>query len=261
MRREALSFPALAAVAALGLACCVLLNAGVARRQSWVREDRVGIQLPESGALESAFLFGMGMRRLAADLGLIRLLLYYGGSEDEFPGAEAADGRREAVEGHEGHEGHGHAAFDSDHPERSFGGGRYPLLGPMSMRILDLDPSYSYPALFTAGALAFNLNEPQKAQWLLEYALKRDPGNRQYHEYLAAVGAHRKGTPKGVIEILERLVLDPECPTMMKNLLGFLYFKNGQREKAIAIYREIARDSRDQGYRGIAERMLRRLGA
>ncbi|MBI5881846.1 MAG: hypothetical protein HZB91_01880 [Elusimicrobia bacterium] len=238
-----------------GLGMCVLLNAVFSRRQAALTADPVGIQLSESGALESAFLFGMGMRRLAADLGLIRMLLYYGGSEEEFSGGAP----READEDHD-HASHAHALFDSDHPERSFGGGRYPGLGPMAMRVLDLDPSYSYPTLFAAGALAFNLNQPQKALWVIEYAMKRDPMNRRYHEYVAAVGAHRKGTPKGVIEVLERLVLDPECPTMMKNILGFLYYKNGQKAKAIGIYRGILSESRDPSYRGLAERMLQRLG-
>ncbi|MFA6318958.1 MAG: hypothetical protein WC943_16230 [Elusimicrobiota bacterium] len=255
--------PALPAVLAGGLALCVLLNAVFARRPWTAQADQVGIQLAQDGALESAFLFGMGMRRLASDLGLIRLLLYYGGSEEEFPGAAAAAGHEDD---HDHDAEHGAAGgrhrheYDVDHPERSFGGGRYPLLGPMAMRVLDMDPSYSYPVLFTAGALAFNLNEPQKALWLLDYAMKRDPLNPRYHEYVAAVGAHRKGTPKGVISILERLVLDPECPTMMKNVLGWLYYKNGQKAKSVGVYREILRDSRDQGYRGIAQRMLERLG-
>ncbi|MBI4678242.1 MAG: hypothetical protein HY748_11725 [Elusimicrobia bacterium] len=248
----------------LGCVLCVLLNGVFSLRRPPVPADPVGLQLEESGALETAFLFGMGMRRLASDLGLIRMLLYYGGAEEEMPGEAPVEPAGSQAHGH----GHGHehrhgrsSHYDPGHPERPFGGGRYPRLGPMAMRILDLDPSYSYPALFAAGALAFNLNRPQEALWVLDYAMKRDPGNLRYHQYVAAVGAHRKGTPKGVIGILETVVLDPECPTMIKNMLGFLYFKNGQKAKAIRVYRQILEESRDPSYRGLAERMLRRLDA
>ncbi|MBI5208854.1 MAG: tetratricopeptide repeat protein [Elusimicrobia bacterium] len=241
---------------AAGLALCALLNAvlAVSRRQA-PAVDEVGIRLDERGALESAALFGVGMRRLASDLGIIRMLLYYGGEEDDLPVGQD-DGS------HDGHEGHRHyGSFDPEHPERHYGGGRYQRLGPMAMRILDLDPSFSYAALFAAGALAFNLNRPDEALGVIDYGLKRDPKNLQYQRYAAAVGCHRRGNPEEVIRIMEPVLLDPDCPTMIKNLLAFLYYRSGKKDKAVRLYTDIYENTRDQGYRDLARRMLGRLGA
>jgi tetratricopeptide (TPR) repeat protein len=187
------------------------------------------------------------MRRLAADLGLIRLLVYYGSPESEG----------------DKHEEHGHAGetFDPKHPENFWGGGKYPGLGPRARRILDIDPSLSYATLYAAGALAFNLNRPQEALDVLSYGLRRDPSNLQYHAYVAAIGFHRHGDTGSVMRILEPLLKSPDCPTMIKSMMAFLYRRTGRREKAIRLYREILETSRDPGYRRTAEKRLKALGA
>ncbi|MDD5629566.1 MAG: hypothetical protein PHU21_10915 [Elusimicrobia bacterium] len=223
-------------------AACALLN-GVGLRLGpapWPLRQSLG---PDS-ALETAALLSLGMRRLAADLGLVRMLIYYGTPESG---------------GHEAHEEHeGHDPFDPAHPELSWGGGSYPELGPRALRILDADPSFSYAALLAAGALAFNLNRPEEALRLLDYARSRDPRNSEYQAYVAAIGFHRRGDPQGVISRLEPVLRAPDCPVMVKHLVAVLYVRAGQRGKARNLYREIRDTSKDAGYRRMAEAALAR---
>jgi tetratricopeptide (TPR) repeat protein len=227
-------------LAALGL--CAALNSFSLRLRpaAWP----LGQGLASESALETSALVSLGMRRLAADLGLVRMLIYYGSAED-------------GPEGHEAH--HHHSRFDPDHPELSWGGGLYPELGPRALRILDADPSFSYAALFAAGALAFNLNRPQDALRVLDYALNRNPRNHEFQAYVAAIGFHRQGDAQGVISRLEPVLGAPDCPVMIKHMVAYLYAKSGQDGKARALYREIRDTSKDPGYRRMAETALERL--
>jgi hypothetical protein len=107
--------------------------------------------------------------------------------------------------------------------------------------------------------LAFNLNRPEDALRVLDYALSRDPHNLQFQSYIAAVGFHRHGDAKGVISRLEPVLGTPDCPVMIKHLVAYLYAKSGQRQKALSLYREIRDTSKDAGYRRMAEISLQRL--
>jgi tetratricopeptide (TPR) repeat protein len=230
------------ASAALGLFLVLALNTLSMRLrpvQFPMRQGLVG-----ESAVETSALVSLGMRRLAADLGLVRLLVYYGSHE-----AGCQD------PGHHHH----HGRFDPDHPELSWGGGRYPELGPRALRILDADPAFGYAALFASGALAFNLNRPEDALRVLDYALSRDPRNHQFLAYVAAIGFHRRGDAEGVVRRLEPFLSAPDCPVMIKHMVAFLYEKSGQRRRAIELNREIFGASKDPGYRRLAEAALRRL--
>jgi len=224
-----------------GLCCCGLLNALSLRVQpvGWT----LGQGLAPESALETSALVSLGMRRLAADLGLVRMLIYYGGPEG----------------GPEEEEAQLHSRYHPEHPELAWGGGRYSGLGTRALRILDADPSFSYAALFAAGSLAFNLNRPEDALRVLDYALSRDPRNPQFQAYVAAVGFHRHGDAAGVISRLEPVLGTPDCPVMIKHLVAYLYVKAGQRQKALALYLQIRDTSKDAGYRRMAEVALERL--
>jgi tetratricopeptide (TPR) repeat protein len=237
--------------AGAALALCALLNSLSLQVRPTLWPMRQG--LSEDGAIETSALVSLGMRRLAADLGLVRLLVYYGSSESGPCGTSDAAGE------HGDHRGHAH--FDRDHPERSWGGGRYSELGPRALRILDADPAFSYAALFAAGALAFNLNRPDDALRVLDYALSRDPRNHQFQAYVAAIGFHRRGDSREVIARLEPFLGAPDCPVMIKHMVAFLCERSGRRGRAIGLYREIQGASKDPGYRRMAEAALKRLGA
>ena len=223
------------------LCCCAVLNFLSLRVRP--ADCSLGQGLAPESALETSALVSLGMRRLTADLGLVRMLIYYGEPEG---GPEVGEAQL-------------HSHYDPEHPEFAWGGGRYSELGTRALRILDADPSFSYAALLAAGALAFNLNRPEDALRVLDYALSRDPRNLQFQAYVAAVGFHRHGDANGVIRRLAPVLGTPDCPVMIKHLVAHLYAKDGQRQKAISLYRQIRDTSKDAGYRRMAEVALERL--
>ncbi|HBL17120.1 MAG: hypothetical protein A2X36_01505 [Elusimicrobia bacterium GWA2_69_24] len=201
------------------------------------------MRLGAEDAVTGAALLSLGMRRLAADLAFIRLLIYYGTPEDE--GGAHDDG-------------HGHGS--GTHGEEDYGAGCYAELGPRIQRILDMDPFWKYPVLYGAGALAFNLKRPEEALALLRQGLAAAPRDPQYLSTLAAVGLQQRGDTAQVIGELTPLLADPETPTMIKHLVAFMNQRLGRREEAIRLYREIL-DSRDDSYRALAREALGRMKA
>lgn len=224
--------PVLAAACLGSFVLCAGLNGLSARLSPCPPSLRQGRALSPDTAVESVSLYSLGLRRAAADLGLIRMLIYYG----------TGDGS------HEHHE-HEHSSDD----------GKYTELLPRALSIVDSDPSFTYAALYASGALAFNLNRTEEALQLLQYSLSRDPGNFQLRSYAGAVGFHKKGDIKNVIALLEPALGFPDCPTMIRHLVAYLYRKDGRTEKARALYKEILEQSRDEGYRRMAEAALREL--
>ena len=178
----------------------------------------------------------LGMRRLAADVAFIELLQYYGTPEHP----EGADERTHALHG------------------RDYGGGYYPQVYSRTLRILDLDPHFRYAALYSAGALAFNLNRPAEAVRLLEYALKLDPKQWKYQIYLAALAYQKTENFPSLVQELEAAAQDPECPALFKNILAGLYVKMGRLSDAVRIYQDLI-GSRDPDYRVHAERQIGKL--
>lgn len=230
----------------VGVAACCALNGALRLRLPTPSTNGPEIRLSADSAVEDAALFGLGMRRLAADLGLVRLLVYYGTPEEagvvvEEPGS--------------------HPFTGMEHVEKSWGGGSYGQLGPRAERILDIDPGFTYVAIYASGALAFNLNRPDDALAVLRYALARQPDSLELKEYVAAIGFHRHGNREEVARILEPMLSQPDCPTMIKSIMASLYLKMGRRDKAVALYRDILETSRDAGYRNLARRMLAALGS
>ncbi|MBI3299474.1 MAG: hypothetical protein HYZ75_15010 [Elusimicrobia bacterium] len=189
---------------------------------------RGGVSLAGEGVVAGAALWSLGMRRLGADLGFINLLVYYGTHDED-------------------HDGHEHAAA-----------GGYEDLLPRARRIRALDPYWSYPVLYAAGALAFNLERPDEALALLDEALALRPGDRELLATVAAVGFQKKGDLTAALERLMTAVDGPDAPTMLKNMAAFMNERLGRRETAARLYREIL-ESRDASYHEAAERGLARL--
>lgn len=168
-------------------------------------------------AVETVGFYGLGMRRAAADLALIRMIIYYGTPEDE----EAH------LLGFGDHAGHHHSA------------GRHPDLRDRARSVLEADPSFTYAALWASGALAFNLDRPDEALDLLETALARDPRNFQLRSYVGAIGFHKKGEPRKVLEVLEPVLGYPDCPAMIKHLMAVLYRKTGDLARSRVLYEQL----------------------
>lgn len=212
------------------------------------------IRSPAAGAASDMLALALGARRLFADVWFIRLMQYYGSSElRHHDGDEDDDPRFEWLKPEDAR-GHHH-----DHRELN-GGGRYSEFFARSRHVLEIDPAFTVAGLYGAGSLAFNLNRPDEAVALLEYALKYSPREWKYLKVIAAIGYSRKGgDPAAVAESLAPLLKDPDCPVMLKQQAAFLNKKIGNYAAAAAIYADIASTSRDMFYVRNAERQLEAL--
>lgn len=185
-------------------------------------------------ALSDAGVLSLGIRRLAADIWFIRLMQYYGT--------------------HQCLDHHHH-----DHGDHDAGTGKYPDIFPRSRHILGLNPYFTHAGLYSAGALAFNLGRSDEAIELIEQAKRYKPSEWKYNAYLAAIGYRLAGNPGKVADILAPVVRDPECPTMIKQLVAFLNKKIKRYRAAAEIYADIAMTSRDPYYIRNSRRELAKL--
>ncbi len=179
--------------------------------------------------VEILTLLNLGLRRLAADIEMVRLLIYYGSSE---------------------------AMADDLNPPK--GVPLYPGIFPRAREILSLDPSFSYVRLYAAGALAFNLGRPDEALELMREGLILEPDNSKYKAYIAAIAFSQKGDERQAVEALGPYLHSPKTPSMIKNVAAFIYLRLKEWPQAAELYQELL-NSKDAGYRKEAKKMLRKI--
>jgi len=224
---EKSSSPWREAVAAF--AAVALLNAVAALATPSIFPDPSRMRVVPQDAARTGALLSLGMRRLAADISFIDLLVYYGEWELGISEQENENGR-----------------------------GRFFEFKDRTLRILDLDPYFTYVALYSAGSLAFNLDRPQEALEVLDYAARFMPKEWKLRAYSAAIALKMKGDAEGVRRELMPVLQEPDCPTQLKSMLAFLNRRLGHREEAIRIYQDIL-ISRDPSYVGIARKALEEM--
>ncbi|HBB66467.1 MAG: hypothetical protein A2X28_09620 [Elusimicrobia bacterium GWA2_56_46] len=179
-----------------------------------------------------ALALSLGFRRLAADVWFIRLMQYYGAPPE-------MDG--------------------SSGPEPEFGGGTYPDFLPIARHILALDPYFTNAGLYASASLAFNLSRPAEAVSLLNEALLYHPREWRYVTLLAAIGYSKASDPAKVARLIMPLIMEPDCPVMLRQLAAFLNKKAGNYRAASLIYKTILETTRDQFYIDNARKELARL--
>lgn len=201
-----------------------------------------------------------GARRLGADLAFIQLMQYYGSPENANPNHPRGWHRKAAPLEHDEDEDHVHLHLGSEgnadasgHVSRSF-----PHLLDYTMRAGTLDPRFHFLFLFSSGALAFNLNRGNDAMAVIEQGVRGDPSFWRYRLYQGAIAFRKNEEIDKAIANLEVAIQDPECPSMIKNILGNIYIKQGNYRRAKEIYLELL-SSRDQSYTAFAEQQLRKL--
>jgi tetratricopeptide (TPR) repeat protein len=188
-------------------------------------------------AVEDALALTLGLRRLAADLWFIRLMQYYGAPDLE---------EHDSPDGKKSDPGHGHPGHhcDLDH----FGEGKYPDFLPIARHILMLDPYFVNAGLYAAGSLAFNMSRPDEAISLLNGALVYRPREWKYVKLLAAIGYSKARNPEKVSEYIAPLLLEPDCPVMIRQQAAFLNKKAGNYRAAYQIYKTILETTKDRFY-------------
>lgn len=172
----------------------------------------------------------LGMRRLTADIAWISVLQYYGSHETEDEGGK--------------------------HPH-VFGAGKYFALKKMVLRVTRLDPSFVYAYLYGAGAMGWNLDRPEEAMEILQEGIRYNPTYWKFRLYVGALVYKKKGEFDNMIGLLEDAVRYPDCPTMIKSILGTLYEERGKYPQALKLWIDIFESSeKDMTYKQKAERHI-----
>jgi tetratricopeptide (TPR) repeat protein len=233
VRAGRLSWPLVAATA-LFLAAAMIARIRIESVFHWPfpEPNRLIVTPRYSGDL-GALLFGS--HRIAADVVLIQFLQYYGV--------------------------HHHEAEEEAEKEHSLPHGEeyFPEVNTYAVRLLRLDPFFNSAILAFAGTLAFNQRETGQALDWLKEAIERDPTFWRYRLYAAAILYKQKGDDKGLIRLLEEAARYPDCPGVLKHVLGNLFRKSGQLEKAADIYILMITNSRNPDDASTGEKSLASL--
>ena len=202
-------------------------------------------------AVEDVMTLALGLRRLAADLWFIRLMQYYG-TREAAEGISAGEAANDSGHGQPGH----HC-----HIDEHFGEGKYPDFLPMARHLLALDPYFTNACLYSATSLAFNMARPEEAIGLLNGALIYRPKEWKYLTLLAAIGYSKAKDPAKVSELIAPLIMEPDCPVMLRQLAAFLNKKAGNYRAAYRIYTTILNTTKDQFYIDNARKEMAKLEA
>jgi hypothetical protein len=230
---------------------------------------------PEHAVLDMSLALS-GVRRFGGDLAFIQMLQYYGGyGESPKPAAPtatppvasspAAHDHAHEQEGH-AHEGHahergGHVPSEMNTEDYNRRRTEYKWLENHAYRILSIDPYFHYANLFVAGALGFNLNRNDEALRVLTRAAEMDPKHWRYRLYAGAIAYRKTQETEKVIHLLEEALKDPDCPSMLMNILGNIYLHEGNLKRAEEIFRYMLDNARDPSYTDTAREKLDRLAA
>jgi tetratricopeptide (TPR) repeat protein len=196
--------------------------------------------LPGTEMEDMAFL-SLGLRRLGADINFIRLMQYYGSNEG------AGDEMSE-------YSVYGLAPVVA----ADYEGGKYPELYARAVHVFSLDSYFRFAVLYASGALAFNLNRPEEALNLLYMARRYSPNDLRYNTYIAAIGFSKSNDPEKTADLLDTVIAEPDCPSMVKQLAAFLNKRIKRYKRAYEIYMDLYLNSKDPGYvKNSGEQMIK----
>ena len=177
----------------------------------------------------------LGMRHMTANIAWIQLLQYYGTPEVE----------------HE-HKENG-CSFCED-----YGAGKYYDFLALSQRVIRLDPFFHYAYLYSAGALAWNLNRPEEAILLLQEGIRSNPKYWRFRLYLGAVIYQQLKKFEQMLTLLKEAVRYPDCPSLIKVIVANIYEKQGRYIESLRIWFQVL-ESKDESYRLRAEKKIAEL--
>jgi hypothetical protein len=206
-----------------------------------------------------------GLRRLSADIAWIQLLQYYGSPEttiDKDTEYQVSIDMVKHLLGKNDFEKEtclDPNCTDKHHYHPNIEGGVYPELYKYCLRVIQLDPFFSFAYLYGAASLGWNLNRPDEAIELLQTGISNMETFRseitkdthqpywQLHLYLGALTYRKMGEFEKMRGLLETAVLQPECPNMVKVLLANIYQKESKFAPALKLWLEVY-DSGDPAY-------------
>ncbi|MBU2529355.1 MAG: hypothetical protein ABII20_07305 [Candidatus Omnitrophota bacterium] len=232
------------ALSAVFFIASVLMQAQAGKHFTFRNTPLFSKDFSEVARYSDFWLVLFGHRRIAADIVFIQTLQYYGSiHEDEISaGAKAERGG-------------------------GFGTGlvRYDKLFSYSLRAVRLDRNFEYAVTFTAAALAWVQKRENEAIVLLTDAIDYWDGQKmpvpvfyQSSLYLSAIAVTKEKGISEATEYMEKAIIYPDCPDMVKNILGEIYFRAEDYKNAARVL-EMNLDSRDPGYRLKAREKLEKI--
>lgn len=110
----------------------------------------------------------------------------------------------------------------------------YHKLYPKTLELIKVDPNFTYAYLLTSGMLMFEekLKDPDKAIELIKDGIKHNPKYWQLSLYLAAYTYSKAGNIKMALFNIENAVYQEGHPPMLERILGSMYLKLADEEKA-----------------------------
>ncbi|MEA2081341.1 MAG: hypothetical protein U9O97_01165 [Elusimicrobiota bacterium] len=232
------------ALFAVFFAASVLMQTSAERHFNFRNTSVFSKDFSQIARYSDFWLVLFGHRRIAADIVFIQTLQYYGSiHEDEISeGAKVSSG-----------EGLGTGLV------------RYDKLFSYALRCVRLDRNFEFAVTFTAAALAWVQNRENEAVSLLTDAIdfwdaqKLDtPVFYQSSLYLSAIAVRKEKGIEEATVYMEKAITYPDCPDMVKNILGEIYmrmkdYRNAARVLAMNL------DSRNPQYRRKSREKLERI--
>ena len=100
---------------------------------------------------------------------------------------------------------------------------------------------------------------PEEAVSLLNGALIYRPKEWKYVALLAAIGYSKAKNPAKVSELITPLIMEPDCPVMIRQLAAFLNKRMGNYSAAYRIYKTIIETTKDRFYIDNARKEMAKL--
>ena len=171
-------------------------------------EGRTSVERPigSEGGFRDLGGICLGMRRMTADIAWIAVLQYYGSFD---------------------------MARQGSNPNVRV---IHPALKTLVQRVIRLDPYFHSAYLYGAGSLAFNLNRYEEALEILEEGIRHNPTYWRFRLYVAAILWKQKGRSDKMIPLLEKALLYPDCPTLVKSCLANIYKARKNYARALDIW-------------------------
>ncbi|MFH1380480.1 MAG: hypothetical protein ABII23_09405 [bacterium] len=176
----------------------------------------------------------LGMRRIAADIAWVQLSQYY---------ARPQVSKEEALEVEYKKFINKVIPYKHDFNERV----GYPEIYERTLRIINLDPFFKYAYLYSAGALAWNLDRYDEAYDILKRGLAMNPLYWRFSMYVGAISYKEKGQHDKMVGYLEEIIIYPDCPNLIRSILANYYRKEGQYYKSLKVWIYIL-DTGDESY-------------
>jgi tetratricopeptide (TPR) repeat protein len=104
-------------------------------------------------------------------------------------------------------------------------------------RIVRLDPNFRYAYIDGSAVLMWLLKRPVQAVELLRRGVENNPDDKEMSRYLFAFTYYKAGEFNRMLPLLEQIVFTRSHPPMVERILGNLYEKLGQMDRAHEYWR------------------------